>query len=450
MRLFAISVRNLRVRVVSTSLTMLSILLGTALLACLWLLIDQTNQRYTASTSGFKAIVGPKEGAPLALVLNTVYNLGFTPGIVSMQVYRELHDRREVRYVIPQARGDTYRGFPVIGTTDEMFTKFRRGDWGELQFAAGRPFAFSHAEFDRFADDLAAGKIEIGHAHDHTHDHDHDHDHDHAHEAAPHREAVIGAEVARRTGLALGDWITPVHGAENDPDPHVHEESKCKIVGILASTRTPLDGSIFIPLATFLTMDKHDDAVRTSGGETQVALTALIVDFKTHLGVNWLRREFQTRADAQVAWTQFEVSELLRMVGNATDVLRVVSWLVLIVAAVSIAVALYNTMNERRREIAIMRALGARRLQIVSIILMEAVVIALIGAALGVVACHGASWLLRDVVLDRTGVFLDWADFSWSEVWLMLGVAVLGGLAGVLPAIKGSRTQVADNLAPTS
>jgi putative ABC transport system permease protein len=197
-------------------------------------------------------------------------------------------------------------------------------------------------------------------------------------------------------------------------------------------------------------MYKHEDAVRTAGGEAQVALTALIVDFKTHLGVNWLRREFQTRADAQVAWTQFEVSQLLQMVGNATDVLRIVSWLVLVVAGVSIAVALYNTMNERRREIAIMRALGARRLQIVSIIMMEAVAIALLGAVLGVLACHGAAWLLRDVVQDRTGVSISWADFSIDEVWLMLGVAALGGLAGVLPAIKGSRTQVADNLAPTS
>lgn len=446
MRLFAISLRNLRVRVVSTTLTTLSILLGTALLACLWLLIDQTRQRYNASASGFKAIVGPKEGAPLALVLNTVYNLGFTPGIVPFSVYRELHDRGEVRYVVPQARGDTYLGFPVIGTTDEMFTKFRRGEWGELKFAAGRPFQFPHDEFVQFADDLVAGRIEVAH----THTHADGTVHTHHNFVESHREAVIGAEVARRGGLEIDDWITPVHGAENDPDPHVHEESKCKVVGILAPTRTPLDNSIFIPLATFLTMDKHDDAVRTAGGEAQVALTALIVDFKTHLGANWLRREFQTRTDGQVAWTVFEVGELLRMVGNATDVLRVVSWLVLLVAAVSIAVALYNTMNERRREIAIMRALGARRAQILAIILLEAVVIALIGALLGVLACHGAAWALRDVIQDRTGVFLDWATFSTRELWLILGVALLGGLAGVLPAIKGSRTQVADNLAPTS
>ncbi len=450
MKLFAISLRNLRVRRVSTALTTLSILLGTALLAALWLLIDQTNRRYNASAAGFKAIVGPKEGAPLALVLNTVYNLGISPGIVPVSVYKELHDRRELRYAIPQARGDTYLGFPVIGTTDEMFSKFRRGEYGELKFAAGRPFKLGHEEFMQVAADLASGKIKPGHAHDHAHDHEHDHSvPGHTHDD-PWHEAVIGAEVARRGKLGIDDWITPVHGAENDPDPHVHEESKCKIVGVLAPTRTPLDASIFIPLSTFLTMDRHDDAVRQANGEAQVALSAIIVDSIAHLGANWLRREFQTRADAQVAWTTFEVSELLRLVGNATDVLRVVSWLVLLVAAVSIAVALYNTMNERRREIAIMRALGARRGQILAIILLEAVVIALIGGVLGVLACHVAAWGLADVVLDRTGVFIDWAAFTRQELGLILAVGVLGGLAGALPALKGSRTQVADNLAPTS
>jgi putative ABC transport system permease protein len=456
-KLLSISLRNLRVRVVSTALTTLSVLLGTALLAGLWLLIDQTTQRYNASTAGYQAIVGPRDASPLSLVLNTVYNLGAPPGVLPFSVYRELHGRRELRYVVPQARGDTYLGFPVIGTTDEMFSRFRRGEHGTLAFAAGRAFTFSHDELLRVADDLASGKLKPGHAHDHDHadhdhaDHDHDHDHDHAHATEhPWREAVVGSEVARRGKLAIGDWITPVHGAEHDPDPHVHEESKCKVVGVLAPTRTPLDGAIFIPLSTFLTMAKHEGAVRTKGDATEVVLSALVVDPIGHLGPNWLRYEFQTRPDAQAAWTVFEVNELLKLVGSATDVLRVVAWLVLLVAGVSIAVALYNTMNERRREIAIMRALGARRTQILTIILAEAAVIALVGALLGVAACHAGAWLLRDVVHDRTGVFVDWAAFSRDEAWLILATGVLGGIAGVLPAIKGSRTQVADNLAPTS
>jgi putative ABC transport system permease protein len=198
-------------------------------------------------------------------------------------------------------------------------------------------------------------------------------------------------------------------------------------------------------------MAKHD-AIRPSQEQTSenIGLSALVVDCVRALDESRLRYEFQTRSDAQVAWTPIEVDNLLAMVGNATDVLRVVAWLVLIVAAIAICVALYNTMNERRREIAIMRSLGARRSQIVRIILQEAMAVAFIGSALGVLLCHVGAFLLRGLVHDRTGVWVDWAAFSVDELWLMLGVTMLGGLAGVLPALKGSRTPVADNLMPTS
>jgi putative ABC transport system permease protein len=125
----------------------------------------------------------------------------------------------------------------------------------------------------------------------------------------------------------------------------------------------------------------------------------------------------------------------------------VIAWLVLLVASVSITVAIYNTMNERRREIAIMRSLGARRLQILVVITGEAALLSLFGALLGLCVCHLAAWLLRATVEDMTGVYLDWLQFRWWELWLLLGVTGVGALAGLLPAVKGSMTQVADNLA---
>ena len=140
----------------------------------------------------------------------------------------------------------------------------------------------------------------------------------------------------------------------------------------------------------------------------------------------------------------------MQLVGSATDILRVISYLVLVVAAVSIMVALYNTMNERRREIAIMRSLGARRAQILFVILQEALLVSLLGAVLGVVFCHAAAYLFSGSVAERTGVTIGWAVFSTAEIWLILGVGVLGAAAGILPAVKGSMTQVADNLGQTS
>src|SRR5690606_12803431 len=120
---------------------------------------------------------------------------------------------------------------------------------------------------------------------------------------------------------------------------------------------------------------------------------------------------------------------------------------VLLVAAISITVAIYNTMNERRREIAIMRSLGARRFQILSIITGEAALLSFFGAVLGLVACHTAEFFARELVEDLTGVNLDWTIFKLWELWLVLGVTGIGAIAGLAPAVKGSMTQVADNLA---
>jgi putative ABC transport system permease protein len=467
--LLSISLRNLRQRALANVLTTLSIAVGTGLIAALWLLIAETDKRYKNSTRGYGAIVGPKEGAPLSLVLNSVFNLGAAPGVVPLSVYDELHDRQKkgtrfaIRYAIPQARGDHYRGFPIVGTTDEMFSRFARGKDADgqplrLRFARGRPWTFGHDELMAYAAERAAEKSGAAPATRASDGHDHtcsDPSHHHGPEGwtKPSRwhEAVIGAEVGRKLDLRPGAVIFPVHGAEGDPDAHVHAEDGCEVVGILEPTGTPIDRVIYVPLRTFVGMDKHD-AIRAEEAATagDLLLTAIVVDSVTPNGEMKLRHEFQTRRDAQVAWPDWEVRELLSLVGNATDILRVVSWLVIAVGAVTVCVALYNTMNERRREIAIMRSLGARRLQIGRIILQEALLVALGGALLGVAACHAAAWALAPEVARRTSVAVDWAAFSLRELWLILGVGALGGLAGLLPAIKGSLTEVADNLAPTT
>lgn len=459
MNLASVSLRNLRVRSLSGCLTTASIALGTGLLAALWMLLAQTELKYQANVKGYGVVVGPKEGSGLDLVLSTVFNfteLAPPTGLVPLSVYRELHDgalrkKFAVRYAIPQCRGDSFRGFPVIGTTDEMFTKFARGKsagaHGEradqpLEFAVGGPFAFSHAELLAFADHMAE---ERGAQSGSSADHDHE-------IPAAWRRAVVGAAVARKLDLAVGHRITPVHGVADEITAHVHAEAECEVVGVLADTGTPLDRSIFIPIGAFLSMAKHD-AIRATqqAAADNVGLSAIVVDTlrPTQFGQR-LRYEFQTRSDAQAVVPWFEVTRLLKIVGDAADLLRVVSYLVLVVAAITIFVSLYNTMNERRREIAIMRSLGARRAQIVAVILMEAMLVSLAGAVLGIALCHAAALVFAEKVVQTTGVALAWQSFSLAEAWLIVGVTVLGGLAGILPAIKGSLTPIADHLGPIS
>jgi putative ABC transport system permease protein len=472
----SISLRNMRIRALSTTLTALSITLGTSLIAVLWLAMDAADKHAKATELGYKAIVGPKQGSAMDIVLNTVLNLTDAPGVVPMSVYHELRNgpiARKVspRYVIPQARGDSYRGFPIIGTIDEMFSKFRRGKEGPLQFAAGKPFSFAHEDLEKFAVEYArklkdkrakqgaTGGESPGSNHDHDDhgDHDHDgHDHDgHDHDGHDHIEpshyAVLGAMAAEHTGLRVGSTFVPTHGSADTVGAHIHAADKMKVVGILETTRTPLDRSIFVPLSGYLSMEGHSAIQEAQVAEAgSLLFSSIIVDTRSLLGGPQLRSIFQTRTDAQVAWPHIELARLKQLIGGGQMLLQVVAWVVLVVGALLVLVALYNTMNERRREIAIMRSLGARRHQILRIILQEATFVSLLGGVCGVLLCHAGVLVFAGPVERITTVPMDWTAFSIWEVVLVLGVALLGGISGILPAVKGSKTPVAENLGPTS
>lgn len=454
MNLIAVSLRNVKVRLLSSILTMISITVGTGLLAALWLLMAELDRGYKASIGGYRAIVGSKDSSPLEVVLNTVLNLGYAKGVVKLSTYEDLRKgkigpRCEVRYAIPQARGDTYSRFqfPIIGTTDGMFSEFELGERDHhLEFSAGGPWVFAHGDLM----DFAKHKAELV-AHMAEHEGSHDGHHHDVELQASWKSAVIGSKVALDLGLGLGDVIVPVHGVEGEIGSHAHEDFGCAIVGILAPTSSPIDRAIYIPLGTFLSMDDHVALRETDGADPgDVLLSAIIAKPVHRIGDRYLELAFQTRSDGQVAVPAKEIPRLMEMVGNVRVILLVVSYLVLVVAATSILVALYNTMNERRREIAIMRALGARRLQIMRVILQEALLVSLVGGALGVAVCHLAAWALSGTLEGLAGVAVDWTAFSIEELWLILAVAALGGIAGILPAAKGSRTPVADHLGPIS
>lgn len=463
MKLVSISLRNLRIRLVSTVLTLISIVVATGLYAAIQMMAQQTRQRYEGSLEGYRSVVGPKDASELELVLGTVFNIGKAPGLIRLKVYEELRSgktlgrRAQLLYTIPQARGDEFSRFqfPVVGTTDEMWSKFTRGDQ-PLQFSAGGGWAFSHEELMQLAASYAAhlSAKRTGAA------------------AVPPRpplpdgwrKAVIGSRVARQLGMGLGGKVTPSHGKPGDFGFHEHTEAACEVVGVLAPTNSPIDSTIYIPLGTFALLADHedgvfkvdvpagknpDDAKSLPVAASDLALTAVIAYPKDHLGPRILRTEMGGRPEAQAAWPQDVIPKFLKTIGSVADWLEYLAMLVLLVAGLLITVAIYNTMNERRREIAIMRSLGARKSQICAIIVGEAALLSVVGAILGVLLCHALALLLRTTVEDLTGVYLDWSAFTLGEVYLVFAIGILGACAGLLPALKGSFMQVADNLAPT-
>lgn len=443
MSLFHIALRNIHQRLLSSTLTMLSVLLGVALVAFLWMAATQSEQAYARAYKGYPILIGPRGMSPLDVVLDTIYHKGTSNGIVPLATYRDVHDGRiakkyGTRFAIPFTVGDSYRGFRIVGTTDEFFRKFGY-DRDEkrrpipLAFAEGRAFVFPHLELLAEARRLTAWHKAGKHK-------------EHAPESW--RQVVLGARVASELGLKVGDHIVPAHGIGATLEEH--DEDACEVVGILEWTRTPTDSALFMPIGLFYRLEGHE----AHGGEEkefeedEVEISSIALNLKHPAGGLIMSNIFRRRTDAQAVFPQRVVLELFELIGSVSQALRAIAWLVIVVGAIGVFNSIYQTMYERRRGVAIMRALGARRGQIFGIVLLEALLITTLGALLGLFCAHAVAGLASRWFEEMARVSLDPFCFEIMEVWLVFGVVTLGGIAGLLPAWEIARTNVAGNLAP--
>jgi putative ABC transport system permease protein len=274
------------------------------------------------------------------------------------------------------------------------------------------------------------------------------------------REAVVGSTVARALGLRPGALIQPYHGLVYDESLRHAEEYV--VTGVLAPTGSPSDRVVWIPIEGIYRMGGHvlrggGDAFEAKPGEAipdaHKEVSAVLLRFK---GDNTTGMYFDNLINRQgkvatLAWPIGKsMAKLFDTLGWAIRILGLVAYLVMAVAAGSILASLYNTMNERRRELAILRALGARRATVFSAIVCEASAIALCGALLGYLVCFALLAGAAAVVRARTGVVLELFIFHPFYLWTPLVMLLLGALAGLLPAWKAYATDVAQNLLPTS
>jgi len=404
MSLWKIVLKNIVQRKLSSTLTSASIGLGVAVVVAILALRAQTRERFEQSAFGYELVVGPKQLGALQLVLNTVYHMETSPGNIPWSRYKELAAHKAVSAAIPVSVGDSYGGARVVGTTPAFFDAFTYP-------IDGRPFRFDPARLEQ----AMAGK-----------------------EAEGAFEAVIGYSAAVRTGLHRGDTFQPSHGVDAVGDTHAE---KWTVVGILQPTGTPNDRAIFINLDSFYEIKDHR---QTSG------ISAVIVKTKGGSSADRLQYDLNQLPDVMAAAPARVMAEFFSKFDWIPLMFLAVASLVVIMAAVSIFVAIYNSMSERRRAIAIMRALGARRGTVLSIVMMEAAALCAFGAVGGIVLGHAITAVAGAFLSSRSGVPLSALAFQPEELAVAAGVLVLGALAGILPALKAYRTDIADGLSPSS
>lgn len=409
--------RSLRQHVVSTTITTLTAALAAGLVMSVFSIQAQSYTAFTGGPIGYDAVLGAR-GSQLQLVLNSVFHLETSPGNIPWSLYEELADDGRVELAIPYSTGDSYEGHRIVGTTDAMFRdlEYKEGQRFEVQ-PGGRIF------------DPALG------------------------------EAVLGSYAAQKTGLKVGSTFHPSHGvAEHGAESH-HEEYV--VTGVLEPTNTPADRVIWIPIEGIFRMGGH--VLRGGGEDFEVhphedipdehkEVSAVMLKFKSPSAGFALDHEINREGkEATLAFPIGRVmAELFEKLGWANRVLEFVAYLVVLVSAGAILAALYNTINERRRELAILRSLGASRRLVFTAIVAESSAIAFAGALLGFAVYGVVLFVAATVVRDQTGVVLELWTFHPAFLWTPVGMTSLGAAAGILPAFKAYSTDVASHLVPQS
>lgn len=417
MNLMSLVRRSLRQHALSSVVTIISVGLAAGLTMSVFAINAQTYDAFTGGKVGFDAVLGAR-GSQLQLVLNTVFHLETSPGNIPWSLYKEISEDSRVTLAIPYAVGDNYQGYRIVGTTEEMFTKFTyREGQGFVLKSGGRVF-------------------------DETK-----------------KEAVLGNYVAEKLGLAVGAAFTPYHGLQfSEREKHRDEYT---VVGIMEPTNGPSDRVLWIPIEGIFRMSGH---VLRGGGtvfrpspdaavpEEHLEVSAVMLKLRNPQAGFLLSQKINQQGKvATLAWPIARVmAELFDRIGWVSRILTMVAYLIVVVAAGSILASIYNTMNERRREFAILRALGARRATVFSAIVLEATTITTLGALVGFLVYGGILAAAFVIVRAQTGVVLDAFKFD-PALWMTpVGMILLGALAGLVPAFKAYRTDVASNLTPLS
>jgi putative ABC transport system permease protein len=410
-----LAVKSILNRRLTAFLTLLSIALSVALLLGVERLRTETRTGFANTISGTDLVVGARGGA-IQLLLYSVFHIGNPTNNISWASYQEIAGQPRVAWTVPLMLGDSHQGYRVVGTTSEFFSRYRYGRDRHLVMAKGRNF-----------DDLY--------------------------------DAVLGAEVAAKLGYPLGREIVIAHGAGS----HVlrqHDDQPFRVVGILAATGTPVDRSILVSLEGIEAIhvgwpgSGPRAGLRLSAEQarnlelTPDSISAFLVGLHSRGAIFQLQRYINEyrQEPLQAILPGLVLQELWELIGVAEKVLLAVSGLVVLAGLTGMLTVLLTSLNERRREMAILRSLGARPSQVLGLIVGEALFLVMMGVAAGIALLYAGLWAAQPLLETRFSLFLAIGPLSAREFVLVGVIIAAGGLAGLFPGYRAYRYSVADGL----
>lgn len=409
-----LALQSLRNRWITVLLTILAVSVSVMLLLGVEKVRSGARDSFAGTVSGADVVIGARSGG-MQLLLYSVFRIGNATNNVTWRSYEDIVSRPEVAWAIPLSLGDSHRGYRVIGTTGDYFEHLKYRGGQPLKFAAGAPFA------DLF-------------------------------------DVVLGSEVAGQLGYSLGDQITLAHGA-GSLGPQ-HDDLPFRVSGILARTGTPADKSLHVSLKAIEAIhvdwrsgSRIPGQVTTADRLRQMslpprAITAAIIGLKSRLQViSFQRTVNEYRAEPLSAVLPgLALQEMWALVGTAETALLGVSAMVVVTSMLGLSAMILSTLNERRREIAILRSLGASPRTVAALLVGEATLLTVAGIASGTAALYLVLMVARPLIDRQFGIDIVIQLPSTTDAMLLLAILIGGILAGLLPAYSAYRTSLADGM----
>jgi len=418
MHVFRIALRSLANRRFTALLTIFAIALSITLLLAVERVRTETRASFASTISSTDLIVGARSGS-VNLLLYSVFRIGNATNNIRWSSFEQIAKHRQVKWAVPLSLGDSHRGYRVLGTSEDYFTHYQYGRKQHLKLNDGRFFS-NQAPF----------------------------------------EVVLGAEVAETLNYTVGQEIVLAHGVASVSFVN-HDDKPFTTVGILARTGTPVDRTLHIALAGMeaIHIDWRNGA--PAQGEQKISaeqalkmdlqpkeITAMLLGLKSKVATFSLQREInQWRGEPLLAILPgVALQELWSLMGTAEKALFVVSLFVVLTGLIGMLTAILTSLNERRREMAILRSVGARPWHIAGLLILEAFTLALVGIVLGVVFLYAGIGIAQAPLQSHYGLYLPFSAPTLYEWKLLAAVLLAGVLMGAIPAWRAYRQSLADGL----
>ena len=399
--LFHLSSRGIKQFIFSSLIASLSIAMAGGLFLSTWKIKEGAQKSFKLSSSGFDAVLGAR-GSKLQLILNAIFHLEASPGNLDWKQYELIKNTRGVKEAYPLAVGDNYMGFRIVGTIPSLLTEheWRKDTQYELN-RGGRVFSESN------------------------------------------KEAVVGSFVSSRLGLKVGDTFHPYHGLTfNESSKH---DDIYVVVGILSATGTPADKVIWVPIKGIQHMEGHATEYANS-------ISAVLVKFKGIAAGMELSMKYNRQGNqATLAWPIARtLAEFFKRLVWFEEILKAIAYLIALMSSLIILATLRNSMNERKRDFAILRCLGASRSFVTQVVLGQSLIIAFMGALGSFLIYFITSSLASYFIRKETGVMLEPFNLDLNAWYVFLTIIFLGLVSGIPAAISAYRVDISKNLQHTT